>query len=73
MELITRSTYLNHIVNLLDRGSIIILTGQRRVGKSFMLKQVHEWIKSNIPSANVLYVNKELHAFRHITDSDSLY
>lgn len=73
MEIINRPIYLNHIVSLLDRGTMIILIGQRRVGKSFMLKQVQEWILKNIPSANVLYISKELHAFSHITNADELY
>lgn len=73
MEIINRPIYLNHIVSLLDRGTMIILIGQRRVGKSFMLKQVQEWILKNFPSANVLYISKELHAFSHITNADELY
>lgn len=73
MEVINRPIYLNHITSLLDRGTMIILIGQRRVGKSFMLKQVQEWILNNITSANVIYINKELYAFSHITNSQELY
>jgi predicted AAA+ superfamily ATPase len=73
MEIINRPIYLNHIVSLLDRGTMIILIGQRRVGKSFMLKQVETWIKENISSANVLYISKELYAFKHISHADELY
>ena len=73
MEVINRPIYLNHIVSLLDRGTMIILIGQRRVGKSFMLKQVQNWIQMNIPAANALYISKELHAFSHITNADELY
>ncbi len=73
MEVIKRPTYLNHIVSLLDRGAMIILIGQRRVGKSYMLKQVQDWIQKNIPSANVLYISMELHAFSYITNADELY
>lgn len=73
MKIINRPIYLDHIISLLDRGTMIILVGQRRVGKSFMLKQTHEWIVQHIPSANVLYISKELHAFNHITNADELY
>ncbi len=73
MEIINRPIYLNHIVSLLDRETMIILTGQRRVGKSYMLKQVQNWIVANIPSANVLYISKELHEFSNITNADELY
>ena len=73
MKLINRPIYLNHVVSLLDRGTMIILVGQRRVGKSFMLKLVQRWIADHIESANVLYISKELHEFSHITDADELY
>jgi hypothetical protein len=52
---------------------MIILVGQRRVGKSFMLKQVHEWLSTNVEGANILYISKELYAFSDITNSDELY
>ena len=40
MEIIERPKYLNHILSLLGRDMIIILVGQRRVGKSYMLKTI---------------------------------
>ena len=73
MELIERPIYLNHIVSLLDKGAIIILIGQRRVGKSYMLKLVQDWIQKNVKQSNVLYISKELHAFSHISNADQLY
>lgn len=73
MELINRPIYLNHIISLLDRGSMIILVGQRRVGKSFMLRQLRQWLADNIASADVLYISKELYAFSEITNASELY
>jgi hypothetical protein len=73
MELINRPIYLNHIISLLDRGTMIILVGQRRVGKSFMLRQLQEWLTANVESANVLYISKELYAFSDITNANDLY
>jgi predicted AAA+ superfamily ATPase len=73
MELINRPIYLNHIISLLDRGTMIILVGQRRVGKSFMLRQLQEWLTTNVESANILYISKELYAFREITNDSELY
>ena len=34
MEIIERLSYLDHIVSLLNRGMMLFLVGQRRVGKS---------------------------------------
>jgi predicted AAA+ superfamily ATPase len=52
---------------------MIILVGQRRVGKSFMLRQLQEWLTANVESANVLYISKELYAFSDITNATELY
>lgn len=63
MEIIERSIYLNHIVSLLGRKMMLILVGQRRVGKSYILKLLQQWIESNKQQSKVLYINKELYAF----------
>lgn len=73
MEIIVRKTYLNHIISHLNRGMMIILIGQRRVGKSFMLQQVRQWLHENCPNANIVYINKELREFSHLTSANELY
>lgn len=73
MEIIVRKTYLDHIISHLNRGMMIILVGQRRVGKSFMLRQLHNWLLENRPGATVIYVNKELFEFSNITDAKELH
>ena len=49
-----------------------ILVGQRRVGKSYMLYQLMDRIARTDTSAQILYVNKELHKFSSIRSSDDL-
>ena len=73
MEIIQRPRYLNHIISHLNKGMMIILVGQRRVGKSFMLLQLQEWLKSNRPQANVLYIDKEKAAFKQMRNWEHLY
>ena len=73
MEIIERPVYLSHIISHLGKGMMIILVGQRRVGKSYMLKQLQFWLQANRNAANVVYVNKELHAFKDIVTADDLY
>lgn len=73
MDIIVRGTYLSHIISHLNRGMMIILVGQRRVGKSFMLRQVRNWLEQNRSDATVVYVNKELRAFSHLTNAAELY
>ena len=73
MEIIERPTYLNHIISLLGKGMMLILVGQRRVGKSYMLKLLQSWLTQHKQEAHILYVSKEIHAFSHIRTADDLY
>lgn len=73
MAVIIRNTYLKHITSRLNRGMMLILVGQRRVGKSYMLRQLHTWLEDNRPGCNVVYINKELQIFSEITNSGQLY
>lgn len=73
MNIIVRETYLSHIISHLNRGMMIILVGQRRVGKSFMLRQVRNWLAENRPAATVAYINKELREFSQLTGATELY
>lgn len=73
MEIIIRQSYLSHIISHLNRGMMIILVGQRRVGKSFMLRQVRHWLEQNRPEATIVYINKELCDFSHLTNATELY
>lgn len=66
MEIITRQSYIDHIMRFLNKGVMIALTGQRRVGKSFVLRELADVIKQNDPSANVIYINKEKTKFDSI-------
>lgn len=73
MDIIVRKTYLSHIIAHLNKGMMIFLVGQRRVGKSFMLRQLHGWLEQNRPECTVVYVNKELIDFSYITNARELY
>lgn len=69
---IKRSAYLNKIEPYLVKDVIKVFTGQRRVGKSYMVFQVIDRVKDRDPSANIVYINKELHAFQHIRTFEDL-
>lgn len=73
MELIPRPQYTEKLAGLINRGMMLILTGQRRVGKSKILELFRDWLKENRPEANVVYINKELQAFRDIVTAEHLY
>lgn len=73
MELIPRPQYIEKIAGLINRGMMLILVGQRRVGKSKVLELFKDWLKQNRPEANVVYINKEYQEFRDIVKAEQLY
>lgn len=73
MELIPRPQYTEKIAGLINRGMILILVGQRRVGKSKVLELFLDWLNQNRPNANVVYINKEYQKFRDIVTAEQLY
>ena len=73
MELIPRPQYIEKIAGLINRGMMLILVGQRRVGKSKVLELFREWLNRNRPGANIVYMHKEYQAFRDIVTAEQLY
>lgn len=70
---IPRPHYLNRILPYVNKGIIKVLTGQRRVGKSYILKSLEEEIRKSNPDANYITINLEDFAFSHITDASMLH
>lgn len=58
-----RPIYLDRIKPYIGKNLIKVLVGQRRVGKSFLLLQLMDIIRSQHADANIIYINKEL--FEH--------
>lgn len=52
---------------------MLILVGQRRVGKSKVLELFKDWLSRNRHDANVVYINKEFQEFRDIVTAEQLY
>lgn len=73
MKLIPRPQYIDKIAGLINRGMMLILVGQRRVGKSKVLELFKDWLKENRHGANVVYINKEYQEFREIATAEQLY
>lgn len=65
MDNIIRQHYLDKVEKYFGKNTIIVLTGQRRVGKSYLLKQVRDQ-KQNEPNSNVIYIDKEKREFDSI-------
>lgn len=65
MENIIRQHYLNKVERYFGKNTIIVLTGQRRVGKSYLLKQLRDQ-KLSEANSNVIYIDKEKREFDSI-------
>ncbi|MHA8050407.1 ATP-binding protein [Aquirufa sp. ROCK-SH2] len=56
----------------MDKSIIKVLTGQRRVGKSYLLFQIIAKILDKNPAACIIYINKEDLAFQAISNAEEL-
>ena len=65
MSAILRQSYLEKIEHYLGKDTIIILTGQRRIGKSYILRLFRDKMKKD-RQANVIFIDKEKHEFDDI-------
>ena len=70
---ISRPIYTERIKPFIDKEIIKVISGQRRVGKSYILFQLITEIKQENPQANIIYINKELKPHEDITDDTRLY
>lgn len=73
MKIIKRENYLRQIKPHFGKNIIKVLTGQRRVGKSYLLKQIMEIFEAADPKTNIIYIDKEKLAFDAIRDYRDLY
>lgn len=71
MATIIRQTYIDKIEKYLGKETIIVLVGQRRVGKSYMMKTVRDQKASN-PDNNIIYIDKEKREFDSIRNYQDL-
>ncbi|MEI6753335.1 MAG: ATP-binding protein [Paludibacter sp.] len=72
-EYITRPLYIDRIKPFIGKQIIKVLTGQRRVGKSYILLQLIDEIKLLQSEANIIYINIEIHEFDNIRTHTALY
>ena len=71
-QLINRQYYTELITPVINKNIIKVLTGQRRVGKSCILKQLRQQILESAPNANIIFINKEYEEFSAIRTSEDL-
>lgn len=67
-----RPYYLNRIIPFMNSDLIKVLVGQRRVGKSYILLQLIDEIKSKNKKVNIIYINKEENDYDFIRNYQDL-
>ncbi len=68
----SRESYVTRIKPFMRKSLIKALTGQRRVGKSYLLFQLMQIILKEQKEANIIYINKEDFQFDHIRNAQDL-
>jgi len=72
MNYIIRPIYTERVKPYIGKQIIKVLTGQRRVGKSCIMLQLMDYVKFEIPTANIIYINREMDQYSHIQTSNDL-
>jgi len=70
--IIIRESYTSRVEPFMRKPILKVFTGQRRVGKSYILYQIMQRIKNDDPTANIIYVNKEDNSFDFISNYNDL-
>jgi len=68
-----RDIYIERIKPFMRTTIVKVMTGHRRVGKSFILFQLIELIKNEDKNANIIYINKEDIEFIDVASYRELY
>lgn len=69
---IPRPKYLEQVEPFIGDNLIKVFTGQRRVGKSYILYQIMDAIQEREATARLIYINKEEYEFDDIKDYKDL-
>ena len=72
IQLINRRIYTERIAPFINKNIIKVLTGQRRVGKSCILRQIQNHIEQTQPDSNIICINKELEEFAFMRSHEEL-
>ena len=73
MRTITRTTYLNRIIELNQTPDIKIITGIRRSGKSKLMQAYVEYLKNHFENINVIFIDFMDLAFEEIREYHALH
>lgn len=70
MKIIIRKNYLNTLLVLKDKNLIKVATGVRRCGKSTLMVQFQELLRSENPNVSILAINMDMPEFRFLAEKN---
>ncbi len=59
MSIIVRGKYIEKVRPFINKNLIKVFVGQRRTGKSYLMKMTADYILKQNPDARILYIDKE--------------
>ena len=71
--MITRTHYLNRIIDLNGTPDIKIITGIRRSGKSKLMQAYLAYLKAHVPNANIIFIDFMDLAYEELKEYHALY
>ena len=72
MDIIYREAYIQKVRPYIEKNLIKVFVGQRRVGKSYIMRMISQYIKKQAPDSNIIFIDKEQYEFDAINDYHSL-
>ena len=72
MKLLDRQDFLQKLINSINTPDIKVITGIRRSGKSKLLEIFIEYLKKQMPDANIIHINYNLFQFSTIKNAEAL-
>ena len=72
-QITLRKDYMDRVIPFIGKNLIKVFTGQRRVGKSYLMFQIMEHIKEQFPGGKIIYVNKEDLSFSNLKTATDLH
>lgn len=69
---IKRNLYFNKVEPFIDKNIIKVIVGQRRVGKSYLLLQLIDFVKKRAPDTHIIFIDKEKFDFDNIRNYSDL-
>jgi hypothetical protein len=71
--IVKREDYLKRVIPFMGKNLIKVFTGQRRVGKSYLLFQIMDYLLEQDPQAVLVYINKEDISFSTLQTAQDLH